>query len=216
MLDHDRARAVYDRIGAAQDTQGFYERPALDALMRHADFEHARAVFEFGCGTGRLASRLLEHHLPPEARYHGIDLSTTMVRLARRRLARFGERASVVQCDGTPRLDVPDGTVDRCLSTYVLDLLPEPEIRIFLEDARRALAPHGRLCLVGLTAGAHGLPRLVTHLWTRLQRMAPALVGGCRPIELRAFVTAPAWRIEHAEVITSWAVPSEILVASPA
>ena len=55
----DDARRYYDRFGWRQDTQGFYENPAIDDLVKHADFEHARSVLEFGCGTGSFARRLL-------------------------------------------------------------------------------------------------------------------------------------------------------------
>ena len=44
----DDARRFYDRFGSRQDTQGFYENPALDDLVKYADFEHARSVLEFG------------------------------------------------------------------------------------------------------------------------------------------------------------------------
>src|SRR5271157_2710967 len=37
----DDARRYYDRFGWRQDTQGFYENPAIDDLVIHADFEHA-------------------------------------------------------------------------------------------------------------------------------------------------------------------------------
>src|SRR5271157_5204312 len=67
----DDARRFYDRFGSRQDTQGFYENPAFDDLVKHADFEHARSVLEFGCGTGSFARRLLETVVPADARYIG-------------------------------------------------------------------------------------------------------------------------------------------------
>jgi predicted RNA methylase len=42
----------------------FYEDVALDAA-----FDQVQMVFELGCGTGRLAFRLLMEHLPPTASY---------------------------------------------------------------------------------------------------------------------------------------------------
>ena len=65
MLSHDEARLAYDRIGTIQDSQAFYEDRATNLLLRHADFESSEAVFEFGCGTGRFALRLLDDYLPP-------------------------------------------------------------------------------------------------------------------------------------------------------
>jgi ubiquinone/menaquinone biosynthesis C-methylase UbiE len=122
-LSHAAARALYDRIGRWQDTQRFYEDYATADLIAHADLHQAQSVFEFGVGTGRIAERLLRDHLPATARYLGIDISATMVALARQRLAPWWNRARVEQSDGSPRIESPEGTFDRFVSTYVLDLL---------------------------------------------------------------------------------------------
>lgn len=80
----DDARRFYDRFGSRQDTQGFYENPALDDLVKYADFEHARSVLEFGCGTGSFARRLLETDLPAMAHYLGLDITSPPYRQERR------------------------------------------------------------------------------------------------------------------------------------
>src|SRR5512142_1037013 len=133
-LSRDGAKAFYDAFGAKQDKQGFYEDGALADLIAHADFPHAGSVFEFGCGTGKFARRLLEHHLQPDARYTGVDLSSTMVGLARERLASFGSRARVEQTDGENVWQHVELPVDRIVTTYVLDLLPDNEIDAFIRD----------------------------------------------------------------------------------
>ena len=51
VLTHLQAQAFYDRMGKKQDWQAFYEAKAIHDLIRHASFETAQAVFEFGCGT---------------------------------------------------------------------------------------------------------------------------------------------------------------------
>jgi SAM-dependent methyltransferase len=123
-LSHQEARRIYDRIGAGQDTQAFYEDVATRELIRHGEFASARAVFEFGCGTGRFARTLLRDHLPPTATYRGVDLSPRMVGLAERRLAEFAERARVVL---TEEIHPPRASASfRPLrSNYVFDLLSE-------------------------------------------------------------------------------------------
>jgi SAM-dependent methyltransferase len=215
-LTRTEARAVYDRIGKWQDTQAFYEAPALDALIAHGDFEAARTVLEVGCGTGRLAERLLRTRCPPETRYVGYDLSPRMVEIARDRLASFGERAVVVQTDGALSFDRADGSQDRVVATYLLDLLSEADIRNFLSDAHRLLRPDGRLCLAGLTWGTSTVGRLVTRLWASVHALRPAWVGGCRPLRVRKFVAAGPWTIAHHRVVRRWGVPSEVLIATPA
>ena len=68
-LSPTEAKEFYDRFGSRQDRQGFYEDAALDRLIRYGDFASSRRVFELGCGTGRLAHRLLTHELPEESFY---------------------------------------------------------------------------------------------------------------------------------------------------
>ena len=156
MLTREKVRTFYDRFGALQDRQAFYEDIATRDLIAHANFEEAKTVFEFGCGTGRFAADLVGHRLAEKSSYTGCDLSATMVGIARGRLAQFGARAQVQLTDGTLHLAASDATFDRFVSNYVLDLLPSNDIALLLAQALRVLAPDGRICLV---SGTHG----VTH-----------------------------------------------------
>ena len=208
------ARAFYDRFGARQDGQAFYEDRALAALLAHGDFGQARAVVEFGFGTGRLAGRLLAEHLPYDAIYHGFDLSATMVGLARERLAPFGTRARLTQTDGATTLPLPPGAADRFVCTYVLDLLSDEDIREVLAEAHRLLRPEGLLCLAALTHGTRPFSHLLTWTWSRVQAFRPALVGGCRPIALTDHLPEAAWTTRYHAVVTAFAVPSEVIVAA--
>ncbi len=143
MLSREDARRFYDRFGAKQDGQGWYEDPPLRALVDHTDLADATAVVEFGCGTGRFAEELLEHHLNARATYLGVDASSTMVDLATDRLARFSGRAEVRLTGGEPRIPVADDGADRFLSTYVLDLLSAEDVAAALAEAARVLAQAG-------------------------------------------------------------------------
>jgi cyclopropane fatty-acyl-phospholipid synthase-like methyltransferase len=126
-----------------QDWQGFYENPAINELIAHAAFDSAQSVFEFGCGTGSLAARLVQHHLPVDARYIGLGISDTMVSLAQVRLKLWSERARVYQSDGSPLTPEPDRSFDRFVSTYVFDLLAPDFIDQLLSEARHLLVPEG-------------------------------------------------------------------------
>jgi ubiquinone/menaquinone biosynthesis C-methylase UbiE len=212
MLSYEDARRFYDRFGSKQDWQRFYEDPAVRDLIASAAFPEARAVVEFGCGTGRLAETLLRERLPEEATYLAVDLSTTMVALTRQRLSPFGERVQVVQTSGSPRLSEADGAFDRFLSTYVLDLLSTEDIRQLLGEAHRLLRSGGLLGLVSLTHGTTAPARLVERAWVWTHRRRPAWVGGCRPISLLEFV-ASDWEVTHHAVMTSFAMSSEVVVA---
>lgn len=208
------ARAFYDRFGAKQDLQAFYEDRAVDVMIARADLRHAHAVFELGCGTGRLAARLLRSLLPEDCRYLGVDVSETMVALARERVRPWPARAEVLRTEGAIPAHWGSEAYDRFLSTYVLDLMSDDAIASVLADARRLLRPHGLLCLVSLTRGDGLVTQVVSAVWEAVHRLDPRLVGGCRPIALRAALPADAWQVRHHEVVPAWGLASEVLVAS--
>lgn len=213
VLTHEEARRVYDRIGAGQDTQAFYEDRATGLLVQHGAFGSARRVLEFGCGTGRFAFRLLSQQLPETARYRGLDVSPRMVQLAQERLAPFASRAQVVLTDGAPPVSEPPASCDRFVSNYVLDLLSEDDIASVLMEARRILEPGGLLCLAGLSTGTGVLSRRVARAWLRVHALRPAWVGGCRPLELLGWLPPGQWRVRHHAKLAPFGVPSEALVA---
>jgi ubiquinone/menaquinone biosynthesis C-methylase UbiE len=214
MLTYRQAKAFYDRFGKKQDWQRFYEDVATGALISNGEFEKAGSVLEFGCGTGRFAERLLDRHLPANAKYVGVDISETMVALAKERLVRFGRRARVHLSDGSPRLDFDAGTFERFVSNYVLDLLTMEDNRAILQEAWRVLSAGG---LLGLTCLSHGFTffsRFVVSIWTAMHAMRPTFVGGCRPIRLPELVTAPRWIIQYGDRFSRYGLPSEVVVAA--
>lgn len=213
-LSPQAAARVYDRIGRLQDTQAPFERPALDRLVRAGDFARARSVLEVGCGTGSLARRLLAQELPRGSTYTGLDVSTRMVALSRRRVAPWAERARILQVDGSLPLPAADSSADRIIAAYVLDLLDPAYAGRLIEEATRILTPGGRLCLVSLTQGKSRRGRALTRAWRWIWERAPQLVGGCRPIQLARLLEQANWNVVVDAVIESWSVPSEILVAA--
>jgi ubiquinone/menaquinone biosynthesis C-methylase UbiE len=213
VLSREQARRVYDRIGARQDTQAFYEDRATGILVQHGAFGSARRVLEFGCGTGRFAVRLLSRHLPVDATYRALDLSPTMVQLARARFAPFGPRAEAVLTDGSPPVAEPDASRDRFVSNFVFDLLSEADIVAVVREAHRIVAPGGLLCVSSLSVGAGVFSRLVSRAWSRVHGLRPALVGGCRPLDLLTWIPPPSWRIRHHSKLMPFGIPSEVVVA---
>jgi ubiquinone/menaquinone biosynthesis C-methylase UbiE len=213
MLSHQEARRFYDRFGSKQDWQHFYEDVATKALIENGEFNKANAVMEFGCGTGRFAERLLEKHLPLEAKYIGVDISETMAVLARKRLHRFSPRAEVLRSDGSLRLNFEAEAFDRFVANYVLDLLTVDDSRVLLREAWRVLPEGGIIGLVSLTHGFTSASRVVERIWSAIHAIRPMLVGGCRPISLPELVTEPEWRVRYHGRFSSFGVPSEAVVA---
>ena len=209
----EEAKHFYDHLGSGQDWQRLYENPAISEVIAHAAFDSAHSVFEFGYGTGTFASRLLQRDLPADARYAGLDISSTMVSLAQQRLKPWPGRARVYQTDGSPRIPEPDHSFDHFVSTYVFDLLAPDFIEQLLSEGRRLLVPGGRLCLVSLAFGTSRFSRAVCWGWQSLWQLSPSIVGGCHPIELLEYLPFKDWNPVHRVTLTSWGVSSEVLVA---
>ena len=208
-----QARGIYDRIGRWQDTRPLSERRALDALVERAAFERAGAVLEFGCGTGRLAARLLAGHLPAGARYLGLDVSPKMVRLARATVAPWGDRARVELTGGQMVIPAGEGSHDRFVSAYVLDLLSPDDTARLLDEAHRVLRPGGLLALASLTPGQTAAARALTRAWRAVWSLDPALLGGCRPVALAPQLAPGRWAVRARLTVTDLMLASEVVVA---
>lgn len=212
-LSHEQARNTYRWMTTAVELVGIYEDIATRKLLPYARLDQAEQVFEFGCGTGRFAEQLLRDALPAGARYTAIDVTPDMVARTQRRLSEYADRVDITQSDGDAPTKQPTAAYDRFLSNYVFDLLPESEIVAVLDQAHRMLRPGGLLCVSSM-APAHGpLSRLCVGLWTAIYRVSPALVGGCRPIQMAPLLDPQKWRIIHQEVVTPLGLPLEILAA---
>ena len=212
-VSHLQARRIYDIIGRRQDSRLLSERRALDELAERCHFEQAHSVFEFGCGTGSFARRLLCTRLPADCRYEAVDVSPTMVALARQALAPWPERTHVQISDGRAQLAAEDATVDRFVCTYVLDLLSPADQEDVLAEAHRLLRPDGLLCLASLTHGRTRAAGLLIDLWERAWRLRPWLVGGCRPIELAPLLSGELWLLRQRALVNVHSLTSEVLVA---
>ncbi len=212
-MSSDRLAKLYDRIGSLQDTQYFYEDPAMQVLLQFGDFGSACNVYEAGCGTGRVARMLLSQVFAPSCRYLGADLSAKMVTTAHEAIAPWSPRATVVRADVTT-YHPDDGPFDRVLSLFVVDLFDPQRIRAFLDRAYGALSDSGLLCIGGLAEGEGGAARLISEVWKRVHDVVPVVVGGCRPGSVIEELDRDRWRIVHVERRCSFGLCSEAAIAA--
>lgn len=226
VLSRADARAVYDRFAekghiGGKDSSSGYGGPAVQAILTMAAFSHATSVVDYGCGQGKLAELVLGQQ--PHLRWRGVDQSPRMVECARERLNVFGDRAQVeLLAGGDPEeVVVAPGSVDRFVSTYVLDLLSERDMFAVLDKAQQCLHPErGLLLLAGITWGFWDSIRtcFMTLVWELLYRFTRKTVGGCRPQHLEPYLTAKGWTIVRAvRTLPSgfpWMV-SEVVCARP-
>jgi ubiquinone/menaquinone biosynthesis C-methylase UbiE len=95
-------------------------------------------VVDVGCGAGRAVAELAEHG----ARAIGVDPDPTMLATARSRFPGIDVRAA-----DAAELPLDDGRAHGYRADKVYHMLPEPAAA--LAEARRVLAPGGRIVLLG-------------------------------------------------------------------
>ncbi|HWI05679.1 MAG TPA: methyltransferase domain-containing protein, partial [Acidimicrobiales bacterium] len=122
----------------------------LDRLPLAGD----ETVLDAGCGSGRVTEELLERL--PEGWVIAADAAPSMLVEARRRLARFGDRVTYLECDLARPLPIV-GPVDAVLSTATFHWVLDHDA--LFANLAAVLRPGGRLVAqcggVGNVAAVH-------------------------------------------------------------
>jgi len=198
---------------------GFHERWSNRAALRGAVLDGVRRVVEVGVGTGYLLGQLVQRTAEHQ-RVAAVDLSPRMLRNAANYLGRHHLLSPRVdfECGDCTRLPYADATFDLYVSSYLFDLLSEPELPAAIAEMARVLAPNGRAILVTMTTELEGVGRLRRVLgrlangfyclgyhsgrWNPIWRF---LCGGyaphCRPIALGRYLReSPSLVVDYTKV----------------
>lgn len=117
-------------------------------LLDRAAVAPGHRVLEIGCGTGNLLVALEKRE--PRVDAIGIDPDPAALRRARRKSGRVRfEQAFAGE------LPLPDASVDRVLSAYMLHHLEQAEKERAMREVRRVLRPGGQLHVVDIAGGRH-------------------------------------------------------------
>ncbi len=139
--------ATYDRIA---DPMTRWGTGVLDRLPLTGE----ETVLDAGCGSGRVTEALLERL--PGGRVIAADAAPSMLVEARRRLERFGDRVTFLECDLGRPLPV-EGPVDAVFSTATFHWVPDHDA--LFGNLAAVLGPGGPLVAqcggVGNVASVH-------------------------------------------------------------
>jgi ubiquinone/menaquinone biosynthesis C-methylase UbiE len=116
-----------------------FERYARDLVDRARPIGPSDRILDLGCGTG-IVARVLRERLGGAARITGVDVSAPMIARARAVAPELDFREGDAMA-----LPFADHAFDRVLSQQMLQFVPDPARA--LREARRVLAPGGRLVL---------------------------------------------------------------------
>lgn len=134
--------------------------------VNRADLRWGETVLDVGCGTGVL-TMLAKERVGTDGEAHGVDPSTEMIALARKKSAKAGLdvefRTGVIE-----DLAFPDDSFDAVMSSLMLHHLPDDVKRKGFSEIVRVLRPGGRLLALDLTGKGSLLWWLVSLVGHRL------------------------------------------------
>lgn len=162
----------YDRFTRAfsYGMDARWKRQLVGWLARDMGAERALSVLDVACGTGDLAVATVR--ALPQARVHGIDVSLSMLEIARSRVDRRAQDRLSFAFGDFMKLEAESASLDVVTAGYAIRNAPDPQLA--LGELARVLRPGGRLYVLDFYRPA---PRLWRGLYLAYLRAAGAAVG---------------------------------------
>ncbi|VWX59016.1 Bifunctional demethylmenaquinone methyltransferase/2-methoxy-6-polyprenyl-1,4-benzoquinol methylase [Sphingorhabdus sp. 109] len=176
----DRHAKLMDRVYRSQsgiyDLTRKYYLLGRDQLIEELDPPPGGRVLEVGCGTARNLVRATK--VWPDAEFYGFDISSEMLKVARRNLRQSGMAGRIILFQGdaeNPALAMPSDvrSFDRIFLSFCLSMIPDWQGAI--RQALTLLEPNGELHIVDF-GQSEGLPppfRALLQQWLALFHVDP-------------------------------------------
>ena len=201
-----RIQKDYAKVAWVYDFWSFLtETRALKKSLEFAEIKDKEAVLEVAVGTGRAFKKIVE--LNPNGRNEGIDISEDMIKVARKRLRKY--KHFKLKRGEAGKLPYKSNSFDILINSFMLDLLPEKDYKAILKEYKRVLKKNGRVVITTMTNGREWYSRF----WDMVARKFPAVLTGCRPVDLEKEIKKAGFTIEKSEYITQNTFPSLVIYA---
>jgi demethylmenaquinone methyltransferase/2-methoxy-6-polyprenyl-1,4-benzoquinol methylase len=207
----EEARRTYDRISRYYDyLAGPFERKYAEMALERLSIGKGETVLEIGFGTGHCLERIAES-VGPKGKPCGIDISTGMMEISRKRLekAGLGDRVELF-CGDAASLPFDDTAFDAVFMSFTLELFDTPEIPKVLEQVKRVLKPEGRLAVASISRENGQSIFLRLYEWAHSKW--PKYID-CRPIYVERSLIDAGYQIRSKEKVKISRLPAEVIVA---
>jgi demethylmenaquinone methyltransferase/2-methoxy-6-polyprenyl-1,4-benzoquinol methylase len=207
-----QAKESYDRMSPFYDSfAGVFEQRYRNLALRRLMVNRGEIVLEIGYGTGKCLKQMAEA-VGEQGRIYGIDISSGMLAVSRRRLEKAGLWNRVeLTCDDALKLPYADNSFDAVFMSFTLELFDVPEIPKLLAEIMRVLQPNGRVGVLSMSKAKGASPLLRLYEW--LHQQLPRVVD-CRPIHVERSIKDAGFGIQHKEQISLLGLPGEIVIGT--
>ena len=196
----DQARRYYDRISAIYDWLTASEKPLIKQGIETLSPQPGEWILEIGCGTGT-GLALIQEKVSPSGFSLGLDLSHRMLLESRINFC------SALILGDAAHLPLSSGCFDGLFCSFTLELFPQTQISLVLNEIRRVLKPDGRLLVIALS---NHHDTLALRLYERAHRLFPVAVD-CRPIPLEQILHDNRFHIQTAVEFMNWGLPMKMV-----
>ncbi|MCZ7401842.1 MAG: methyltransferase domain-containing protein [Candidatus Methanoperedens sp.] len=203
-VEIDKIRDVYNKMSRIYFLATPLEKKARMRGIELARIQPDDKVLEVAVGIGHSFFEILKR-VGGENTVYGLDLSPAMLEKTRKLATKKGYFNFELREGDARHLPFPDETFDVVYNSYMLDLIPIEEFSVILNEFHRVLKKDGRLILVNLSKKDNS-----PVFMEKVYKMAPYLLGGCRPVLMASFVKQAGFRNVIREIPKS-IFPSEIV-----
>jgi ubiquinone/menaquinone biosynthesis C-methylase UbiE len=207
-----QAKESYDRMSPFYDYfAGVFEQNYRNMALKRLNITRGETVLELGFGTGHCLKQMAEA-VGKEGRVYGIDISSGMLLVSRRRLEKAGLWNRVeLTCDDAMKMPYANNKLDAVFTSFVLELFDLPEIPRVLAEIRRVLRPNGRVGVISMSKAGKDTPLLRSYEW--LHQKLPQFID-CRPIYAEQSIKDAGFLIQHKERVNLLGLPGEIVIGT--
>lgn len=199
----NRTQGFYDRISRAYDlVADSSERAARDLGLRALGVSSGQRVLEVGSGTGH-ALVSLAADVGQAGQVHGVDLSSGMMEVARRRIQSAGLQNVTLTIGDARVLCFRSNVFDAVFMSFTLELF-EQAIPDVLAEVGRVLRAGGRVGVVAMSDAAQ--TNAITEFYEWLHRRWPQFLD-CRPIDVVDALRAAHFHTSTAHTTAIWGLP---------
>ena len=207
-----QAKESYDKLSPFYDYfSGGLERSFRNKALERLHITDGEIVLEIGFGTGRCLQQMADA-VGHGGRVYGIDISSGMLAVSKRRLDKAGlwDRVELT-CDDALAMPYDTNKFDAAFMSFTLELFDIGEIPQVLAEIGRVLKPGGRLGVISMSKA--GGSSLLLKLYEWLHKKIPQYVD-CRPIYVQHSIKDAGFKIKHHERVNLMGLPAEIVIAT--